>query len=290
MPKLHCHATEGTYYTVMYKGGLVTRQIHPDGVLWLKQSGVRLGGEISADKMRTLEYRRWLYTKEEIPHWGAIDWAPDWHTLGTDSTINPYVAWVEAQREAKRQKRTNAPSPSQQPLEKHQRPTPAEETRQRHRDDQAMQTGEPHRIPEEPSIQAPKPASSKQAIRKSPSASTRPTSSPDLHLGEIPKPIAPPAIALASPTASLVKSQEPESRSALARTALDASTSGPISPLTSAQEHGGPRPQGNPSQTSPGPVPGPEPQPLVHAMRRWSMLLLIACCLVIILLFVVVLR
>lgn len=104
MAKLKQHRTKGTYYTQIFKGGIVTRQIHPDGVAWLKQEGMRLDEEISAYHRSVLESRNWLFTLDEIATWGEVDWAPDWNSLPGKREHDPYKAWVQQQRQFKRQR------------------------------------------------------------------------------------------------------------------------------------------------------------------------------------------
>jgi hypothetical protein len=76
MAKLYQHKTNGTYYTKVYRGGMVTLQIHPLGVSLLQASGCRVGDEIEPDVMRQLSGRDWLFTKEEMHGLGLVDWAP----------------------------------------------------------------------------------------------------------------------------------------------------------------------------------------------------------------------
>lgn len=85
MATLYRHQRDGTYYTRLYRGGIVTRQIHPDGVAILKRDGVALDHEIPAHLISFLESRGLLYTKEEVYGWGAVDWAPEWNSIGTTS-------------------------------------------------------------------------------------------------------------------------------------------------------------------------------------------------------------
>lgn len=81
MAKLYQHQTDGTYYTRTYEGGIVTRQIHPHGVAYLKHCGVRVDGEIPSYCMSELRDYGWLFTKEEMPFWGETDWSPHWSRI-----------------------------------------------------------------------------------------------------------------------------------------------------------------------------------------------------------------
>ncbi|MEJ7839335.1 MAG: hypothetical protein WKF81_10990 [Thermomicrobiales bacterium] len=93
MAKLHQHRSDGTYYTKMFEGAIVTRQIHPDGVLWLKSSGCKLDGEISSAQVSALKSRKWLYTKEEMYKLSSINWSPDWNSLG-EPPKNTHLDWL----------------------------------------------------------------------------------------------------------------------------------------------------------------------------------------------------
>ncbi len=79
--KLYQHQTDETYYTRTYEGGIVTRQIHPDGVAYLKYCDVRIGHEIPSWCMSELRTYGWLFTKDEVPFWGEVDWSPRWTTI-----------------------------------------------------------------------------------------------------------------------------------------------------------------------------------------------------------------
>lgn len=81
MAKLHQHQLDETYYTKRNIGYFVTHQIHPDGVAYLKYCGVRLGDEIPPYCMSQLEAYGWLFTKDEVPYGGAVDWSPRWATI-----------------------------------------------------------------------------------------------------------------------------------------------------------------------------------------------------------------
>lgn len=111
MPKLYQHQLDETYYTRLYWPGvsaIVTRQIHPDGVRLLKREGVRLEGEIPLWLIDELKERNWLATKEEMPYWGIVDWAPKWHLIDAPKPKpfpkeNPFVTKKrEAARAARR--------------------------------------------------------------------------------------------------------------------------------------------------------------------------------------------
>jgi hypothetical protein len=79
--KLYQHQTDETYYTRINIGGIVTRQIHPDGVAYLKHCGVRVGKEIPSYCMSRLRDYGWLFTKDKAHLWGEVDWAPRWATI-----------------------------------------------------------------------------------------------------------------------------------------------------------------------------------------------------------------
>jgi hypothetical protein len=78
MAKLYQHQMDETYYTKRNIGGFVTHQIHPDGVAYLKYCGVRVGDEIPSRCMSQLQDYGWLFTKDEVPFWGEVDWSPRW--------------------------------------------------------------------------------------------------------------------------------------------------------------------------------------------------------------------
>jgi hypothetical protein len=80
--KLYQHPDDGTYSTRRYEDGVVTRQIHPDGVVFLKRRGVALGDDIPPFAMAELVERRWLHTPDEAARRGDIDWCPAWETIG----------------------------------------------------------------------------------------------------------------------------------------------------------------------------------------------------------------
>jgi hypothetical protein len=80
--KLFQDPTVGTYYTRRFEDGVVTRQIHPEGVVFLKRRGVQPGGDIPPFAMMELVRREWLYTKDDAVMHGEIDWSPDWHAIG----------------------------------------------------------------------------------------------------------------------------------------------------------------------------------------------------------------
>lgn len=109
MPKLYQHQLDDTYYTRLYWPGvsaIVTRQIHPDGVVFLKRQGVQLEGDIPLWLVDELKKRNWLATKEEMPHWGIVVW-PKWHLIDAPKPKpfpkgNPFVTKKrEAARAAK---------------------------------------------------------------------------------------------------------------------------------------------------------------------------------------------
>lgn len=110
MPKLYQHQLDDTYYTRLYwpnVNAIVTRQIHPDGVVFLKRQGVQLEGEIPAWLIDELDERNWLATKEEMPFWGIVNW-PKWHLIDAPKPKpfpkeNPFITKKrEAARAAKR--------------------------------------------------------------------------------------------------------------------------------------------------------------------------------------------
>lgn len=114
MATLYRHQRDGTYYTRIYRGGIVTRQIHPDGVAYLKHNGVSLFGDIPSQLMSELHERNWLFTKEEMHCRGEIDWSPHWHLIDLPKpkpfpSENPFVtrqrererAAAEAEKRAK---------------------------------------------------------------------------------------------------------------------------------------------------------------------------------------------
>lgn len=80
------HQQNGTYYVRIIPGGYVTKQIHPDGLVFLKRNGYVLGSIISTDDMATLKSNDWLHTWDEIPHWGELNWAPEWYQIGLPRT------------------------------------------------------------------------------------------------------------------------------------------------------------------------------------------------------------
>jgi hypothetical protein len=83
MAKLHRHGVDGTYYTTRYDdGGVVTRRIHPDGIVFLKRRGVRPGEDISPFAMAELVRGNWLYTEEQAARLPGVDWATDWNEIG----------------------------------------------------------------------------------------------------------------------------------------------------------------------------------------------------------------
>lgn len=115
MAKLCQHKVDGTYYTRIYIGGIVTRQIHPDGVAYLKNEGVRLDGEIPTHAMSTLMSRDWLFTKDEMHTWGEIDWAPVWHSIGVPAA-NPYKEAVRRMAAEKKRRQLEEESAAQRRL------------------------------------------------------------------------------------------------------------------------------------------------------------------------------
>lgn len=76
------HRQNRTYYVRDTPGRLVTKQIHPDGLEFLKRRGYTVGSIISNQDFRTLEVRHWLRTKDEFPYGGELNWAPEWHEIG----------------------------------------------------------------------------------------------------------------------------------------------------------------------------------------------------------------
>lgn len=120
MPKLHQHQETGRYFTrIAFRGPgddtghIVTKQIHPDGVRWLKAQGTRLGGELQPSGAEFhLAEQGWLFTLGEVPEWGTIDWAPDWAALGAPSK-NSYKEAAIRGREQRRQNQQQAQSAGQ---------------------------------------------------------------------------------------------------------------------------------------------------------------------------------
>jgi len=114
MPKLHQHQLTGHYFTRIafrdpdgVSGHIITKQIHPDGVRWLKAQGTRLGGELVPEGAEHyLAKQGWLFTLEEVPEWGTIDWAPDWRTIGSPA-VNPYKAAAMRARALNRQRKVH---------------------------------------------------------------------------------------------------------------------------------------------------------------------------------------
>ena len=83
MAKLQRHRVDGTYYTTRYdETGVVTRRIHPDGIVFLKRRGVVPGEDISPFAMAELVRGNWLYTEEQAASLPGINWAPDWNEIG----------------------------------------------------------------------------------------------------------------------------------------------------------------------------------------------------------------
>jgi hypothetical protein len=80
--KLFQDPADRTYYTRRFEEEVVTRQIHPDGVVFLKRRGVQPGGDIPPFAMVELVRREWLYTKDDAARQGEIDWTPDWRAIG----------------------------------------------------------------------------------------------------------------------------------------------------------------------------------------------------------------
>ena len=78
---------EGTYYIRPYVGGMVTWQIHPDGVAWLKRQGVHIGGHLPDGALTVLRDNHWAYTRDESPFWGDVDWTPDWDVEALPSPV-----------------------------------------------------------------------------------------------------------------------------------------------------------------------------------------------------------
>ncbi len=107
MVKLQRHQQDDTYYLQPYVGGMVTWQIHPDGLAWLKREGVRVGAELPEGALSEFRERNWLYTKDQIPTWGEVDWAPDWDKIGPP-TVNPYKAAALKGREERKRLRLEA--------------------------------------------------------------------------------------------------------------------------------------------------------------------------------------
>jgi hypothetical protein len=107
LANLYQHKVDGTYYTKIFVGGIVTRQIHPDGVAYLKNQGVRLEGEIPSFAMSVLMSRNWLHTKDEVHAWGEVDWAPDWNSIGAPA-VNPYKEAVRKMAAEKRRRQLEA--------------------------------------------------------------------------------------------------------------------------------------------------------------------------------------
>lgn len=96
--KLYQHRTYGAYYTKRSHGaGIVTWQIHPDGVAFLKQRGVTIGADIPSYALHVLADRNWLFTREEAAQCGEIDWAPAWADLG-QSPAGHYPLWLARQK------------------------------------------------------------------------------------------------------------------------------------------------------------------------------------------------
>lgn len=77
MAKVFQHQADGTWYTKRYEGESVTRRIHPDGVVFLKRRGVRIGEDIPPFAMSELVVRNWLSTNEEAAGWGEVRKAPE---------------------------------------------------------------------------------------------------------------------------------------------------------------------------------------------------------------------
>lgn len=115
LAKLCQHKADGTYYTRIYVGGIVTRQIHPDGVAYLKNEGVRLDGEIPTHAMSTLMSRDWLFTKEEMHKWGEVDWAPVWHSIGVPAA-NPFKETVRRMAAEKKRRQLEEEAAAQRRL------------------------------------------------------------------------------------------------------------------------------------------------------------------------------
>ena len=69
MAKLLQRMEDGGHYTQMSVGQKrpATYQIHPDGLIYLLQHGVRVGSEIPGSCRRVLWDRKWFYTKGEQP-------------------------------------------------------------------------------------------------------------------------------------------------------------------------------------------------------------------------------
>jgi hypothetical protein len=102
MAKLNQHRIDGTYYLQTFEGGIVTRQIHPDGVRWLKSNNYDLGDDITGYPLSVLRERKWLFTKEESQTWGEVDWSPDWNSIGASSQSYQQT-WLQEQKAAKRE-------------------------------------------------------------------------------------------------------------------------------------------------------------------------------------------
>ena len=69
MAKLLQRIEDGGHYTQMSVGlnRPATYQIHPDGLIYLLQHGVRVGTEIPGSCRRVLWDRKWFYTRGEQP-------------------------------------------------------------------------------------------------------------------------------------------------------------------------------------------------------------------------------
>jgi hypothetical protein len=82
-------------------------------VAWLKREGVRIDGELPNGALGTLRNNKWACTKDEIPFWGEVDWAPDWNTIGPKEE-NPYRAHALKGREERKQRELQAEREAQQ--------------------------------------------------------------------------------------------------------------------------------------------------------------------------------